>query len=34
LGTQVRIITPTETRAFVENEQKLWWPIVRAAGIE
>jgi tripartite-type tricarboxylate transporter receptor subunit TctC len=34
LGAQVKIVTPAETRAFVENEQKLWWPIVKEAGIE
>jgi tripartite-type tricarboxylate transporter receptor subunit TctC len=34
LGARTRIMTPAETTAFVENEQKLWWPIVRAAGIE
>jgi tripartite-type tricarboxylate transporter receptor subunit TctC len=34
LGAQTKIMTPAETKAFVENEQRLWWPIVRAAGIE
>jgi tripartite-type tricarboxylate transporter receptor subunit TctC len=33
-GAQVKIVTPAETEAFVENEQKLWWPIVKEAGIE
>jgi tripartite-type tricarboxylate transporter receptor subunit TctC len=34
LGTQAKIMTPVETKAFVEGEQKLWWPIVKEAGIE
>jgi tripartite-type tricarboxylate transporter receptor subunit TctC len=34
LGAQVKIMTPAETKAFVEIEQKLWWPIVKEAGIE
>jgi tripartite-type tricarboxylate transporter receptor subunit TctC len=34
LGAQVKIATPAETKAFVENEQKMWWPIVKEAGIE
>ena len=31
LGMQAQIMTPAETRAFIEREQKLWWPIVREA---
>jgi tripartite-type tricarboxylate transporter receptor subunit TctC len=31
LGMQAQIMTPEETRAFIEREQKLWWPIVREA---
>jgi len=34
LGAQVKIMTPSETKAFIENEQKVWWPIVKEAGIE
>jgi tripartite-type tricarboxylate transporter receptor subunit TctC len=34
LGAQVKIMTPAETKAFIESEQKLWWPIVKEAGIE
>jgi tripartite-type tricarboxylate transporter receptor subunit TctC len=34
LGTQVKIMTPAATKAFVENEQRLWWPIVKESGIE
>lgn len=34
LGAQVKIMTPAETRAFIEGEQNLWWPIVKEAGIE
>jgi len=22
-------MTPEETKSFVENEEKLWWPMVR-----
>ena len=29
LGSSIRIMTPTQTKAFVENEQKIWWPLVR-----
>jgi hypothetical protein len=25
----IRNMTPAETKAFVENEQKIWWPLVR-----
>jgi tripartite-type tricarboxylate transporter receptor subunit TctC len=34
LGAQVKIMTPAETKAFIEGEEKLWWPIVKEAGIE
>jgi tripartite-type tricarboxylate transporter receptor subunit TctC len=34
LAAQVKIMTPAETKAFIEGEQKLWWPIVKEAGIE
>lgn len=29
LGARAKIMTPAETKAYVENEEKLWWPIVR-----
>ena len=29
LGIPIRNMTPAETKAFVENEQKIWWPLVR-----
>jgi tripartite-type tricarboxylate transporter receptor subunit TctC len=32
LGMQVKSMTPAETKAFIESEQKLWWPIVKEAA--
>jgi tripartite-type tricarboxylate transporter receptor subunit TctC len=29
LGIPIRNLSPGETKAFVENEQKIWWPLVR-----
>jgi tripartite-type tricarboxylate transporter receptor subunit TctC len=29
LGMRATTMTPTETTAFIENEEKLWWPIVK-----
>ena len=29
LGTYSRDLTPEQTTAFMRNEEKLWWPIVR-----
>jgi tripartite-type tricarboxylate transporter receptor subunit TctC len=29
LGIPVTIMTSAQTKTFVENEQKLWWPLVR-----
>ena len=29
LGVPIRNYTPAQTKAFVENEQKIWWPLVR-----
>src|SRR6476620_9519350 len=29
LGVPIRNYTPEQTKAFVENEQKIWWPLVR-----
>jgi tripartite-type tricarboxylate transporter receptor subunit TctC len=31
LGMQAKPMTPAETKAFIDDEQKLWWPIVREA---
>jgi tripartite-type tricarboxylate transporter receptor subunit TctC len=28
-STSIAIMTPAQTKAFVENEEKLWWPLVR-----
>jgi tripartite-type tricarboxylate transporter receptor subunit TctC len=30
LGMRATAMTPAETTAFIENEEKLWWPIVKA----
>jgi tripartite-type tricarboxylate transporter receptor subunit TctC len=32
LGLQASILSPGETKAFIEAEQKLWWPIVKHAS--
>lgn len=29
LGIPRQVMTPAESKAFVESEEKLWWPIVR-----
>lgn len=29
LGVPIRIMTPEQTKAYIENEQKFWWPFVR-----
>jgi tripartite-type tricarboxylate transporter receptor subunit TctC len=29
LGIPIRNMTPAETKTFVENEQKIWWPLVK-----
>ncbi len=29
LGTYTRALTPAQTAAFIQSEEKLWWPIVR-----
>jgi tripartite-type tricarboxylate transporter receptor subunit TctC len=31
LGLQARIMSPDQTKTFIDGEQELWWPIVRAA---
>ncbi len=33
LGFAAAPLSPTETRAFVDAEQKLWWPLVRELGV-
>ena len=30
LGTYTRDLTPAQTGEFIDSEEKLWWPIVRA----
>jgi tripartite-type tricarboxylate transporter receptor subunit TctC len=32
LGLQAQILTPEQTRRYIEAEQKLWWPIVKEAS--
>jgi tripartite-type tricarboxylate transporter receptor subunit TctC len=32
LGLQAQILTPEQTRHYIEAEQKLWWPIVKEAS--
>jgi tripartite-type tricarboxylate transporter receptor subunit TctC len=34
LGTYSRDLTPEQTTAFMRNEEKLWWPIVRKVVAE
>ena len=29
LGVPIRNMTPAQTKAFIENEQKIWWPLVK-----
>jgi tripartite-type tricarboxylate transporter receptor subunit TctC len=29
LSMPIRVMTPEATKAFVENEERLWWPMVR-----
>jgi tripartite-type tricarboxylate transporter receptor subunit TctC len=29
LGVPIRNMTPAETKTFIENEQKIWWPLVK-----
>jgi tripartite-type tricarboxylate transporter receptor subunit TctC len=29
LGMRATPMTPAETTAFIENEERLWWPIVK-----
>jgi tripartite-type tricarboxylate transporter receptor subunit TctC len=29
LGIPIRNMTPAQTKAFIENEQKVWWPLVK-----
>ena len=32
LGLQAQILTPEQTRHYIDAEQKLWWPIVKEAS--
>jgi tripartite-type tricarboxylate transporter receptor subunit TctC len=32
LGTYTRDLTPQQTGEFMRNEEKLWWPVVRAVN--
>jgi tripartite-type tricarboxylate transporter receptor subunit TctC len=32
LGVPVRIMTPEATTAYIESEEKIWWPLVRELG--
>lgn len=34
LGTYTRDLTPAQTAEFIQNEEKLWWPIVRKVEAE
>ena len=29
LGVSTRVMTPAQTTAFIANEQKIWWPLVK-----
>jgi tripartite-type tricarboxylate transporter receptor subunit TctC len=29
IGVPIRNLTPTQTKAFIENEQRIWWPLVK-----
>ena len=29
IGIPIRNLTPAQTKAFIENEQKIWWPLVK-----
>jgi len=34
LSMPIKIMTPEETESFVENEEKLWWPMVRELDLK
>jgi hypothetical protein len=34
MGTAYRGLFTTEFARFIEAEQKLWWPIVKEAGLQ
>jgi tripartite-type tricarboxylate transporter receptor subunit TctC len=34
LSMPIKIMTPEETKSFVENEEKLWWPMVRELDLK
>jgi tripartite-type tricarboxylate transporter receptor subunit TctC len=29
IGVPIRNLTPAQTEAFIENEQRIWWPLVK-----
>jgi tripartite-type tricarboxylate transporter receptor subunit TctC len=29
IGVSTRVMTPSQTTAFIANEQKIWWPLVK-----
>jgi len=29
IGVPIRNLTPAQTKAFIENEQRIWWPLVK-----
>jgi tripartite-type tricarboxylate transporter receptor subunit TctC len=29
LGSSIRMMSPSQTKIFIEDEQKVWWPIVK-----
>ena len=29
LGIPVKVMTPEETNAYIKNEQRIWWPLVK-----
>ena len=29
IGVPIRNMTPAQTKAFIENEQRIWWPLVK-----
>ncbi|CAN7436433.1 Bug family tripartite tricarboxylate transporter substrate binding protein [Bosea sp. LjRoot237] len=32
IGVEAKAMSPAESRAFIESEQRLWWPIVKDAA--
>jgi tripartite-type tricarboxylate transporter receptor subunit TctC len=29
IDVPIRDMTPAQTKAFIENEQRIWWPLVK-----